>query len=74
MNDGTDRTIKLTIRTTGPGARILFKQLANWIEINNEHRSIDMFEQHVDGVPMEKEDDNTKELQREESLAPPGRH
>ena len=74
MPKRTDRTIRLVIRTNGYGARCLFKVLANWIGKSEEYRQIDLFEQRVDGVPMEPDNDNTKELSTEDSLSSVKRH
>ena len=65
MKDETDRTIKLTIRTNQTGSQWLFKRLSHWLDIMPNTRRIDIFEQRVDGVPMEKNDDDTKEFSKQ---------
>ncbi len=63
--DITDRTLSFRVRTTAIGARQLSKALSDWIgDESVNYRRIDMFEQRVDGIPMEKNNDNTKELSR----------
>ena len=59
MKDETDRTITFTVRTNGYGGRLLFKAIANWLGNTQKFRCIDMFEQRVDGVPMEKDNDHS---------------
>ena len=64
-----DRTLTFKVRTNAWGAQALFKCLGRWIDDTATCRYVDMYEQRVDGVPMEPDNDNTKELSTEDSLS-----
>ena len=65
MKDLTDRTLTFRLRTNDWGARMLFRALSQWMDGSPDFRRVDMFKQRVDGVPMEKDNDNTKKLSKE---------
>ncbi len=63
--DPTDRTITFRLHCNKRGAQVIFRLLAAWMNESPNYRFVDLFEQRVDGVPIEDEDhDFTKELQK----------
>jgi len=68
LPDCTDRTLTFRVRTTAYGSQTLFAALSRWIALGeDQYRRIDLFEQRVDNVDMELQDEHTKEFQRTES-------
>ena len=64
MKDLTNRTLTFRLRTNDWGARMLFRALSQWMDGSPDFRRVDIFEQHVDGTPMESDNDNTEEFSR----------
>ena len=70
MSSCTDRTITFKVRTDAWGAQSLFRSLGHWIDHSGTLRSIDMYEQRVDGeLIKDKVDDFTKEFPEKKDCA-----